>query len=73
MLQCIKYICVVLAPLDYLLVFGADFLCVCWRQCLPGVPNPLHRYRMIVFHICNISDVCGISQDLLLKGAGHWG
>lgn len=28
MLQCIKYICVVLAPLDYLVVFGADFLCV---------------------------------------------
>lgn len=54
-------------------MLSAGFLCEHWRHSLPGVPNPLHRYRMIVFHIYNISDVCGISQELLLKGAGQWG
>lgn len=35
--------------------------------------KPLHQYRMIVLHIYNVSDVCGIIQDLLLKGVRQWG
>lgn len=35
--------------------------------------KPLHQYRMIALHIYNVSDVCGIIQDLLLKGVRQWG
>lgn len=55
------------------LVFGADFLCVHCRHIFPGVPNPLHQFKMIVLHIYNVSDVCGIIQGLLLKGVRQWG
>lgn len=45
---------------------GAGFLRVYWRHSPPGMSNPLHEYRMIVLHIYNISDACGVIWDLLL-------
>lgn len=36
------------------------------------MPNPLHQDRVIVLHMYNISDVCGVIGDLLLKQVTGW-
>lgn len=46
---------------------------VCALEAQPSWSVPLHRYRIIVLHIYNMSDVYGIIQDLLLKGVRQWG